>query len=769
MEEKKLFLVVFIVLGVIILAAKFPFSGYTTADPSLNFDLDSSNYAQSSVITGDILLHLNEYTSPDEEFTFTLDSKTYVYTFKELLELNNYTIEYEETSFTPENEALQKNIVFTEAGSSYIGFKIPRYSEIKSAVFSLSGSASNGVYPTAVKLDFGAEGTKDWYYLGSFSSFSTNSIQSEDFDSTQEGVGYIRDSETYYCEYLNFPETKNVRVTATYKQLSTNGDIKATILSVPTGNPKAGWSGGSNICDLPEAGNSCDIELDYTIEGKYLVCIYSETQVTTEENLYEIPLDTTAETDTGYTCPTVQDSICQSTDYTNFFISIYPGVYNNSISNSVEVSKWEAFTDAILTALKYYVGSSPYNGICKESMCTVPVNVTSSTAGNLIFSGLIIEYESNGITQQTSMFYDLVLPEGNIKAIETQDLSDGVDLKIPIDKLSLALSNFGDYTLEASFQDLTASTTITIKDASEIYTPTSLISTATTKLNGYLDENTDEYRALYMLDKTQKIEQTIKDLAELKNQIGFTEDSELLAIIEDTLQDIPWDIAISQTYSTSLILSADEIPSALGDVETIYYNQEKISVEATTKGIELATYGKESSQYLLIHKEITANEDIEGLIYEISPISFSNLYYISRPVSISGSQAEYTISLAKGEALDLYYLTDQSISLKEFNTIFIEAEEEIILFCGDGICSTDEICDIDCEEESSIMLYLIPIAIIIILSLGALTIYFLRKKIPMDSFLLKAKAKSLTKDQVVSLLKKKGWADEEIEKKLKDY
>jgi hypothetical protein len=770
MEEKKLFLVAFLVLGVIILSAKIPITGFTTAEPSMTLDLDSTNFAQDSIIKGNINLYLNEYTSPTNQIQITLNSNTYTHTLQELLALNNYTIEYEETTFTPENEALQKNVQFNEAGSKYLGFKIPRYSEVNSASFALSGSANNGQYPSAVKLDFGSEGTRDWYYLGTFTSFSTNSIQSEDFDTTQEGTGYIRDSKTYYCEFLNLPETKHVKVTATYTKKSSNGDIKASILSVPTGNPKIGWSGGSNTCDLPETGNSCDIEMDYPIEGKYLVCIYSATQATTEENLYEIPLDTSSETDTGYTCATTQDSVCQSTDYTNFFITAYPGVYNNAIQSSVEISKWESFSNSILTALKYYVGSEPYNGLCKESMCTVPLNITSSSAGNLLFTNLIIEYESNGITQQTSMFYDLVLPQGRIKSIETQDLSEGLNLEIPIDKLNLSIPELGTYTIDVSFQNLTASNSFTIKLASEIYTPTSLIQAATTKLNSYQNENTDYYRVLYMLDKTQKIDQTIKDLTELKNQIGFTEDSKLLSEIEDAINDIPWEITASQTYSTNLVLNADEIPSSLGDTPEIFNDQEKISVKATMKSIDITNYNKESSQYLLIHKEITANEKIEGTIYEIAPYSFSNLYYTTRPDSISGTQAIYTISLSKDETFDLYYLTEESISLKDFNTIFIETEE-VTTFCGDGICSLNEVCDLDCKTEESFPTTAVIIGGIIFLVIigGLATILITKNKTPMDAFIQKAKTKGLTKDQVTTMLKKKGWSDQDIEKQLKKY
>ena len=72
-------------------------------------------------------------------------------------------------------------------------------------------------------------------------------------------------------------------------------------------------------------------------------------------------------------------------------------------------------------------------------MCTVPINITSSSAGNLLFSNLNIEYESSGITQQTSMLYDLILPEGNIQAIEAQDLEEGIELAIPLDKLNLSI------------------------------------------------------------------------------------------------------------------------------------------------------------------------------------------------------------------------------------------------------------------------------------------------------------------------------------------
>ncbi len=781
MKEKiLLFSIAIIVLTVTFLWIPNPeLTGFATTESPLSINLDNSKFAVSSPITGTMTLEFSNNIDPQETITITLNSKTTTYTLEEILDKANYSIEYESSEFNATNEDLKKTLSFTSAGSKFIGLKIPRYAEISDISFDLIGIVTSLGSPAAVTMDFGNEGTIDWYYLGSFLGYNSTLIKSQDLDGTKEGTGYI-EGNTYYCEYLNLPRTKHLTIAANYTKIGTEGDIQAIVLSVPTGNPKSGLSGGSDTCDLPESGtNSCKIEFDYTIEGKYLVCIYS---TGTGTNLYEIPLDNSQETDTAYTCPAEENSVCEETTFNNFFIYIQSGRYNNTLTDDIELKDWETFTGSIVTGIKYYVGSEPYYGICKTTSCSIPINVTTEHAGNLTFKDLSLIYDYNGITQGSSTFYDLDVPQTDIKSIESQVLEDGVSIEIQLDILELKEDTIGDYNLDISFLGTTTTAALSIRDASEVLDVTSLIQKANEKIEDFLEENTDEYQILSMLDKIQTIKQTKTNLGEYKNQIGFSDDNLLLEQVEETLANIPWEIISAQTKSEILITEASEIPTNFGDITEVYNMQEAISVKAILQTITIKNYNQEEASYILIKKEITANKDLEAAtLYEEFPLSFNELLYSERPSSSSGSQAEYILTMNAGETKELYYLTTKAISLSDFQSIIVlsKTEEEIIVesVCGDFICDTDETeksCPEDCTvEEFPIIYILIPGIIVLLIIIGIAIKILTKNKIvpatqdPLVNFFKKGQRKGLRKEQLMDTLRKKGWKEPDIQSSAK--
>lgn len=717
MEKGLLVLLSILILSVIFIAAPTELTGFATYDTaSIDLQTSSSKTAVNEPIEGNIVLNLNENIDPQEPITLTLNDQTYSYTLQQILDLTNLTYEYESSEFNATNEAQQKSLTFTNADSQYLGFKLPRYSEVSNIQFTLT--ATNN--PKSLTMDFGSEGTTDWSFLGNFQGFNTNSITSEDFDGTQESTGQILDNQTFYCEFFTLPKTKDINISTTFTKKSTSGNISAIILSVPTGNPKVGWSGGSNYCDIPENKNSCTINLEYPIEGKYLICIYSQGSYNEGETLYEIPLDTSSETDSAYTCPTEEEGICQSTTFSNFFIYTQTGNYNDTLSGNINLQEWETFQDSILTGIKYYIGSEPYNGICKSTMCNIPINITSSSTGDLLFKDLSLTYTYNGITQTSNTFYDLTVPQTNIYIIENEELSKGTTITIPLNKLNIIPTAIGDYNLTAQFSTKSDSQIISVRESSQVYDSKTLIALAQEKYLAFSDKTTDEYRILSMLDKIQKIEQT--DLDAFKDQIGFTDESTLLSNVESSISNLPWEITFSQTTSDLLVLEPQDIPSSLGDIESIYKMQEAVSIKTTLKTVEIKNYNEETSTYYLLHKQITANEDItDAKLYEI-PIS---QYYTVRPTSTSGTTATYDFSLTKGNTQDYYYLTSESIELNDIKTILVLNEISIITpniyTCGDNICTipyeTENSCPNDCTKKYpwAIIIIIISIALLIIL------------------------------------------------------
>ncbi|MSR86282.1 hypothetical protein EXS74_02710 [Candidatus Woesearchaeota archaeon] len=785
-DKKLLFVIAALILTVSLFFIPNPeLTGFTTSQATespITIYLDTTIFATNSPITGTINLTLSETLDPSEPLTISLNSHTYTYTIEQLLQDANLSLEYETTQFNATNAASQKSVSFTSAGTKFLGLKTPRYAEVSDISYTLTATSIDGINPSAVAMDFGNEGTIDWYYLGSFMNYNSTRIKSPDLDTTVESTGYI-EAETYYCEFLDLPRTKDITISANYTTSTSGGDLQAVILSVPTGKPGVGWSGGSDTCDLPESGTkSCVINLEYTIEGQYLVCIYTEGE--DDENYYEIPLDSSAETQTAYTCPTSVNSVCQETAFNNFFIYTQAGIYNNNLSSTVSVETWETFTGSMLTAIKYYVGSYPYSGLCKTTTCTIPLNISSQTAGNLTFSDLSLIYDYNGITQSSNSFYDLELPTADITAIDGQVLEDGATIEIALDTLNLSEASIGDYSLDASFMNTSVSYSISILNASDIQDATTLIYTATTKLNAFLDQNSQEYQILSLLGKIQDIEGVLEDLDTSKNKIGFTEESLLVSEIENSLADIPWQVSSTETKSKTITTGEKDIPSSLGDSTDILAMQNSISVKATLNAVSVETYNLEKSTYILVKKEITANEDINGAtLYELYPLAFSDLLSSERPTASSGTQAEFSIDMSEGETTEFYYITTEAVSLSDFKSIIITeiTQEEPIIEetsnCGDYVCDIDEdsdSCPQDCGSEFNWLYVIIPVAVVLILvGLFLGRKMFVKKKEgttnnTLVSFFQKGTAKGIKKEELINDLRKKGWKEPDIQAALKN-
>ena len=751
----------------------------TTSSETLSLTLPTDRIAQDDIIEGTITINFLDEVNAEEILTATIGTSK-EFTIEELLLSSGYELGYRDFEYEVTNAESTKNISFTAAGESYIGIQIPRYSEIESISFTIEGSTYNSSFPTSVKLDVGGEGTYDWFYLGDFINYTGTTLSSADLDGTSEGTGYIQDNDTYYCELISLPLGKHFNISATYTQVGTYGDMYATILSVPTGNPNYGWSGGADICDLPETAGSCQIEVSYPIEGTYMICIYSTGEYSSSEYIFSLPLDTTSSTDTAYSCPLAQDSLCEETGFSNFFIYAEAANYNNSLNGEAGLETWETFTSSVITGIKYYVGSEPFTGICNEEVCSVPIGISTESAGVINLSDLQVDYDYNGVAQSTSTFYDLELPVGNITEIDGSDLEEGLTKTIALSLLNLSESDLGDYTLELSFLDAIVSETFSILTEDEIYDAASLIETFSNRYEDYLDETTNEYQVLVMLDKIQTIETILDTLDSLKPQVGFVDEDTLFANVENLIEDEIWEITISTGSSDLLVIGTSDIPSILGGSEDIYLMQDSISVIGKEKNVDLEYYSGNTTSYTFIEKEIEALEDIDGTLYEKAPISFDSLLYSKRPTSTDDDNlGEYSLSLSKGETSSFYYMTEEDYGIEDFSTIVVTEELE-----EEEIVETIETTNI--TESLFPTSTIIIIVTVLILAIGVVLIINFKDKIfknktssytrpstpyqstdPMVSFIKKAFAKGISEQTLIQTLKKKGWKDNKIQEILR--
>ncbi len=784
----------------------------TDSSASVAINLDGSKFAVNSNISGTVTLSVEESLAPSEQLTITVNGRTYSYAIGALLEQQNATLEYETVDYNATVPATEKALSFASASSQVIGLQIPRYAEVESFTFSLEGSSYQSAYPKHVRIDVGDEGTVDWFYLGDLTGYTGTKISSTDLDGTAEGTGYIEDNGTFYCEYIDLPLGKHYKVSANYSKVGSLGDLQAVILSVPTGDPEDGWSGGSDTCDMPETAGSCAIELSYPVDGMYLVCLYSTGPYTDGKSLYALPLDTSAQTDTAYSCPIpefTETSSCEAATFSNFFIYAEAGEYNGSIVGSVDVADWETFGTALLTAIQYYVGTEPYKGICTTTICAVPLNISSESAGTVTISDASVTYVYNGVTQSTSTLYDLRIPIADITAVDSQVLADGADISIVLKPLGISVADLGEYTIEATFLGANGSALFSAVEATEIYDAPTLIATAIDTFSAFLDESTSEYDVIVLLDKVQTLEHAVEQLQGYKDQVGFVEEKDLLGDVETLLADKPWEIAFSQTRSDTLSVGLSDIPSSLGDETAIYLMQDLVEVTGTKENVDVNTFDGTTTSYTLIHIEVEATESISGAtLYQIAPVSFDSLAYSTRPSTFSEDTATYEdITLEKGEKESYYFLTTDDVALADFKTLIVlpagyceddtdcehgyvcEANACVVeaptYVCGDAICdSPDEdegSCPEDCEEGVSALVIVIPIVLLII---AGIVLYVFKDKLfkkkpvagkpgarpagkdPLAEYIRQSLAKKIPENIIIDSLKKRGWKEPQIRESL---
>lgn len=727
------------VLGPIIIDAEI--TGFITADNNTNstnstittnttttitgtepitLSLDSTKYAQNTPITGTISLFLSEDVSVNEVLTLTVGTNTYTKTIKETLDSITYTYTEILGDTTGSNPASTKKL--TSSGS--IAIQIPRYSSIESIDFDITGNNAKDIM-----IDIGGEGATDWHYIGTFQSYDPELIYSDDFDLSSGGTSYIQSSD-YYCEYLTLPKTKNVKIFANYTQLSADGNIKAAILSAPTGYPTNGWDGGSDTCDLPETQGSCEIELIYAIEGNYLICLFSDPSADLTENLYSMPTDTNGETTTAYTCPKEEGGLCAKTYNVNFPIYVQTGDYENTLSTTVDAESWQTAPLTIKTATEYYVGSETedgtvYSGVCKTNTCSVPIEL-EFTGGDVTFSNLALVYEYNYVDTSVSSFYDLATETSTITA-PTSTIQ--LDLETVF---NISLSTINDYTMKAEFLGNTSSQNFSVLDPADILDASSLITEALSSFKGLTDQSQNAYYVVYMLGYAQSLDTKIDQLESYEKQIGFVNEDTLLANVESTVNSMPNSVTFTSSKEEIQIVSLDDIPSNL-DAEETYLMQEDITVTGIIQSVEVTYYGGGTENYYLIEQEVSPKKGLEdAYVYVIAPLDI-----------MSSQRGESTTSGLKYSVPDFnsvesyYFLSSEQVSLSDFTTIVSYTEDEkIVSVCGDGVCDRGEDCSFDCStlEESSGFPWIWIIVIIIIVVAILLVIINLPGKKPVKTF-----------------------------------
>ncbi|MFH1972058.1 MAG: hypothetical protein ABIJ18_01115 [archaeon] len=741
----------------------------------LTLEFDRTKFAENSNLEGTAVLSLKEKVSVDENFKVSVGNVNYVYSFLDLLDLQEYNYTEQQGDLNATTSSATKEIHFTQKDDAYLALQLPRYAIIKDVSMDLSTDFYSDSYPTNVTIDFGDEGNVDWYYFGDFVRYGDNWLKSKDFDDVTEETIYLVSNDNYYCEMIDVPETKHINFSAEYTKLGSVGDLKAVILSAPSGDPTGGYEGGIDICDLPENGGSCEIELDYPIEGTYLFCVYSE-DVNGETQLYELPVDSSSQTTTSFVCPISETGLCTKNYQDNFVFKVKAGYYDKVLDGNINFTEWETFSGAVMEGIKFYIGTEPYDGICEKETCVVPIKIHSDTAGAITLNNLKITYDyyNQDLEKTTTSFYSLEIPSNLISVINGDTLVVGTDVDIDLSKLNISLDK-GTYDVEVNFLGNTASSKIEVVSEDEYFTAEDLISEGKSKFASFLND-----KVIEMLGYTRDIEAAKENLENYEEQIGFVDDLELLENVENQLIDLPWDVVYGGDYSDKIIIEPIDIPDSVGGDE-VYFMQDNVDIYGTANKVWITYYNGDVETYRYVEITVEAKEDLENLdVYVVSSTPLSSLMFIDEPTSVSTYVGKYSVgSLGKGDIVTHYYLAPESDILSDFRT-FVYAEEEVECEidddCNDGFeCVLNE-----CLEKETSYLWLWIIIIILVLGgSGYGVYYFLSKKktkkvIPkkdpeseISKFIKVARKKGVKDKAIIQLLEKKGWKKAEIEKEMR--
>ena len=398
-----------IIIAAVLLVCLFTFqtvaddvaTNETTNETPMNlisFDLDQDYYRVGDKLSGNIILHLNEYIDPSEILDVKISS-----VFKSvedsmslenvLLNTSKLFVMSEEQKGVADGEPT-KILSFLDAGEQSVAVKIPQYANVEDFALDVSAEADSTLED--VKIDVNYDGEIDWYYLGDFVDWEDNYVKPADFIEPAFDVKKILDNNTYYCQVIDFPHSIDYQITAQYKKLQAGGDIKAVILSFS--DPLYPTQGEAE-CDLPEQASmdwaSCSVHTSYGLVGENLVCIYSETMQEGNE-LYSVQVDSGA-TDTAYRCAKEgEDYSCQAVVLSDYAIKIKGAQYTKILNSAIDFLQWQYAPDSVLWALRKYVGSSePYDfaPICQDLECAVEFKFMANGSGQLTLSNLDIDYD----------------------------------------------------------------------------------------------------------------------------------------------------------------------------------------------------------------------------------------------------------------------------------------------------------------------------------------------------------------------------------------
>jgi len=781
------FLIILVLFAPYVIAGQF----------NVTLDLARNEYLHGEPLEGKLIIEFLEPFAEDATVYASLGDLETNKTIKTLLD--EQKISY---NIIPEKKELkdpetEKTLAFTEPGSKQLAISLPKNTENITEI-SMDITGEPGSTLETPRLDFGDDGKIEWYYMGSLKEFG-NFSKSSDLEESNEGEAYITKNMTGYCAMIRLPYSKHFKVYAKYAKVGSSGDIKATFLSVPSGDPTSGATGGSNTCDLEESStydwHSCVIEFPYVPTGDNLVCIYSESG---EGQLYRMGIDSGEETLSSYTCPIGEDELCKLSSTTDFFIKVKGGVYDSALKETAKLTDWQTSPGAVARAIKHALDTS-----CFKLQCMIPLSVTANGTGSIKLHSLRITYIQDGILQVAKTLYDIKFVKAVISEINGVSLNRSIGQQngssASINEsfgrqngTSMKNSSTSENTevpkLEVNLKGLFPRIPDNITDGESLHISVKIDKNVVAKdiIKAYSTELPSQKVKQQMIEAVIKNYQNLQtsysellDLTGLQKEIESARSS-LQSITGNTRTEIQSKIreAIAQTPMAINRLSEQkgyprvsesDIPIEIeGDAGKIVQMQREVVPLTTIEKYEVKYYNGTTLRVSLVTKDIMLKESKSNVdIYEVLP----NVEIVP-----SVTPSEYVVDrrLVRwhydtiDHATLSYIAYDNMLSVNDIKTIAVWEEKEAGPECVlDEDCGEDEICNAfgECEPKPPSKL---PLGLVFGVGFSLLVgvaVFMLLKPLFKDkrqlgnvvSFIGQMKIKGYAKRDISEMLAQKGW------------
>ncbi|MBL7100800.1 MAG: hypothetical protein ISS23_02480 [Nanoarchaeota archaeon] len=767
-------------------------------------------------ILGEVVLNFTQPFDPITKIQAEFNSVTKQKILTDYFESKNISFTETEPFYSISSSSDSKTFSFEAPNSQGFAFKLPKLADVKNLTMTITSTTSNPVSFLSFDVEDNAN-KKEWKYFGDFTSFDPAYTNPLSLDISQEGNPILVDTdETYFCEAIDLPESKNFKISAKIKKTLEGADIKAVLLSFDGEYA----SGGADFCDLPEPTvdaaadwQTCELSFPTAKQDNYLVCLYYEGESGTQ--YYELSRDSTV-SNSRYDCSITEgggESLCSAQTSRDYFIRIQTAEYGGILDKQVSWS--EGATDQEITfSLTQFLQDCQADEI---GDCIVPVTIRSETAGNVAISDLTIKFlESGGSSSKSTRVYSLTQIPGKITEIS------GVSLDQNSKTINISLSTF-DFTApnittasEIIYLaiDIIPGDRITkpIEIIGEAYQPGTgtvedRISDAITAINNLETEYVDELKLFGIEFDVQQLNSYKAEVDKIKaNKNLSTEalDTQLDTIssqLDTYLQTQPVKFGVDTEFSDLYVPEPKDVSELLIDDEesskAIFLYQDNVEIRFDATNYVLEKYNGETEKYAIVTKTITPKKTLTDVrIFETIPKTIANdlttIFFKDKNYEVIQQDPiiGYSLSSMSQPKIITYGFKDKTITLNmlySLKSIVIPKKTEEIFEkryeCGDDVCTIPYEDEVVCPEDCGKRVKFPWILIIILASfliLGIIYINFYKGKgafrrltgkspfkNPRDlenikNYIKTAKEKGLKKKDIANALLKSQWTKNQI-------